>query len=259
MVLVCLFNSYSLAQHDPGRDAVRLLVRVEIERAKKLVALPPDHVMHSPIDSAERHFVLALAACQEGQAAVAIEHIKDAVSEGLPIERVLASPGAFFKPLERNADFKAWLFEQSGSVIHGPMFGSLTATSARVWLRMARPCQVQLKVTANDSEALFSESVSVDPGQSSTVVIACYDLLPDTLYRCEILVDGVQSPETGHFRTFPKSNEPTRVKIGFGGGAGFTPQYHYMWDTVFQHRPNAFLMLGDNVYIDDPFHRRSRH
>ena len=42
--------------------------------------------------------------------------------------------------------------------------------------------------------------------------------------------------------------------IAFGGGAGFTPQYERMWTTIDGHNPHALLLLGDNVYIDDPTH-----
>jgi phosphodiesterase/alkaline phosphatase D-like protein len=53
------------------------------------------------------------------------------------------------------------------------------------------------------------------------------------------------------FRTFPKKGSKARFQIGFGGGAGYTPQHEKMWNTVAAHNPTAFLFLGDNVYIDN--------
>lgn len=43
-----------------------------------------------------------------------------------------------------------------------------------------------------------------------------------------------------------------RFTIAFGGGAGYVPENERMWDTIREVDPRAVLLLGDNVYIDDP-------
>lgn len=58
-------------------------------------------------------------------------------------------------------------------------------------------------------------------------------------------------------RTLPdtslKTDEPTdQFTIAFGGGAGYVPENERMWDTIGAIDPRALLLLGDNVYIDDP-------
>lgn len=58
-------------------------------------------------------------------------------------------------------------------------------------------------------------------------------------------------------RTLPdtslKKDAPTdRFTIAFGGGAGYVPENERMWDTIRAIDPRALLLLGDNVYIDDP-------
>ena len=40
--------------------------------------------------------------------------------------------------------------------------------------------------------------------------------------------------------------------IAFGGGAGYVAENEHMWDTIGAIDPRALLLLGDNVYIDDP-------
>ena len=40
--------------------------------------------------------------------------------------------------------------------------------------------------------------------------------------------------------------------IAFGGGSGYVPENERMWDTIGAIKPRALLLLGDNVYIDDP-------
>lgn len=58
-------------------------------------------------------------------------------------------------------------------------------------------------------------------------------------------------------RTLPdtslKKDAPTdRFTIAFGGGAGYVVENEYMWNTIGAIDPRALLLLGDNVYIDDP-------
>lgn len=58
-------------------------------------------------------------------------------------------------------------------------------------------------------------------------------------------------------RTLPdtslKSEASTeQFTIAFGGGAGYVVENERMWDTIGAIEPRALLLLGDNVYIDDP-------
>ena len=58
-------------------------------------------------------------------------------------------------------------------------------------------------------------------------------------------------------RTLPdtslKKDAPSdKFTIAFGGGAGYVPLNERMWDTIGAIDPRALLLLGDNVYIDDP-------
>lgn len=50
-----------------------------------------------------------------------------------------------------------------------------------------------------------------------------------------------------------QQDAPTdQFTIAFGGGAGYVPENEYMWNTIGAIEPRAVLLLGDNVYIDDP-------
>lgn len=51
--------------------------------------------------------------------------------------------------------------------------------------------------------------------------------------------------------TLPE-NKPAKFTIAFGGGAGYDPRFERMWTTIGSFKPTALLMLGDNVYHDDP-------
>jgi len=50
-----------------------------------------------------------------------------------------------------------------------------------------------------------------------------------------------------------KKDAPSdRFTIAFGGGSGYVPENERMWNTIGAIDPRAVLLLGDNVYIDDP-------
>ena len=58
-------------------------------------------------------------------------------------------------------------------------------------------------------------------------------------------------------RTLPntslkKDEASDRFTIAFGGGAGYVPENERIWDTIGKIEPRALILLGDNVYIDDP-------
>jgi alkaline phosphatase D len=52
--------------------------------------------------------------------------------------------------------------------------------------------------------------------------------------------------------TLKKDAPSDKFTIGFGGGSGYVPENERMWDTIGAIEPRALLLLGDNVYIDDP-------
>ena len=49
-----------------------------------------------------------------------------------------------------------------------------------------------------------------------------------------------------------KDASSDKFTIAFGGGAGYVPANECVWDTIRSLDPRALLLLGDNVYIDDP-------
>lgn len=249
--LLCWVDVAS-AQHDPGRDAMRMIASGKLGEARERLVKPP-RSQNSPIDEAERHYVLAIADCMQGKRDAAIQNLKQAVQAGLPIERVLAGPRDLFEPLSGDSGYRTWLAAKSKDLLHGPMLSDLSDTTAEFWVRTAKESQISVKLFPSD------------PGQSTligtasrktdfTAVVGVRGLKPQTRYRYQLVVDGKESDIGGEFETFPSNDSPSSITIGFGGGAGFTPQFHHMWQTTARQELNAFLMLGDNVYIDDPEH-----
>lgn len=257
-LLFCLPVS---AQHDPGRNATRLLAAGETEAAIQMVSKPPKK-MSSPISEAERLFVLTMAACLQGDADAAFNHAQQAVANGLPVERLQAGPRDALAPLYANAAFQSWLETRKKPLIHGPLLGSVTDSSASFWIRTAEEADVRviIHMLAKDVAAgmPISARARTSAGQDYTATVRVSGLKPMTRYRYEVIVDEQKTGKPADFQTFPEQGAASRFSIAFGGGAGFTPQYERMWTTIDRHNPLALLLLGDNVYIDDPTHPLSQ-
>lgn len=134
----------------------------------------------------------------------------------------------------------------------GPMLGCVTDSSARVWVRTPGAARVQVRY-----DGRTSREITTDPRNDFTARIDLDGLEPATTYRYDVLVDGVRAfdGDPAEFRTAPAKGQPAVVSAAFGGGARYNPSKEGIWDVIADHRPDALLMLGDNVYIDRPHSR----
>jgi len=258
LLILAVLPVTAYGQHDIGRNAVRLLAAGDTDAAIKMMTDPPGK-RERPISAAERSFVLAMAACRQDDAAAAFRHAKKAVEHGLPPERFQAGPRGVFQPLYAYGEYKSWMKDKGKPLLHGPLVGSVTDASASFWVRTAEETDVKVVVQpVLENEAGKIATLTGESRTSSTLdytaVIKVSGLSPDTRYRYEVLVNDERVRPPAEFRTYPKRGSPTRFRVVFGGGAGFTPQHERMWTTIAKHEPMAMFLLGDNVYIDDPEH-----
>ena len=168
----------------------------------------------------------------------------------------MAGPRELFEPLQKNEAYAKWLAEKRKPLLHGPMLTSVTDTTAQFWVRTANPTQVTLSATTAGatSKTLPECSTATTAAEDYTGVIHLKNLKPNTQYLYQLSINGQPQTEQLKFRTMPTAGEPAKFEVGFGGGAGYTPQFNHMWTTLAKQAPAAFLMMGDNVYIDDPTH-----
>jgi alkaline phosphatase D len=202
----------------------------------------------------ESMYGLALAHARKRDIDKAVSYVKQAVDGGLPFARFLAGPRNLLKPLTSSPKFKALAQKHAVGLLHGPMLGCVTDSSAKFWVRTVHEVSVEVRVeNAGPGESFHTQAAGrTSSRRDFTAVLAVEGLKPDTLYHYELRVQGSKEPREGQFRTFPASGRPARFRVGFGGGAGYTPQYERMWNTIATHNFPAFLLLGDNVYIDNP-------
>jgi len=246
----------SIAQHDLGRKAVRYLVKNKTDIAVEIVNKEPK-IKNSSINEAERYFVLAMAECQRDNVSVAYQYARQAVALGLPFERFLAGPCDVFGPLYKYYEFKKCVKIQNMNLLHGPLLGSVTDTSASFWVRTVEEEEISIQISSMKGEKLTGKSLigkGQTKGNSDYTTIIVTGLKPDTKYQYTVLLGGKSIEQRNLFRTHPERGESTRFSIDFGGGAGVTPMNKNMWTNIAGYKPGAYMLLGDNVYFDDPFH-----
>ena len=239
-----IFLPRCFAQHDGARDSVKHIAAKKFSKVDDTLATKKPNA-----GEAEAAFVRMLSLLAQGDSTGALAEARKAVELGLPFERLVVGPREHLSKLHALGDFQTWQEQRAPSLlIHGPMVGNVTDTTASIWVRTAKESVVM--VSANQGEQK-SEIRKTSAKSDYTAVLALRGLASNTECPYEVMVDG-KTLASGTFRTFPKSGSAGKFSVGFGGGAGYVPEWEYMWDTVLKSRPNAFLMLGDNVYIDDP-------
>ncbi len=219
-----------------------------IERTQRALKVFPNHL--------ESMYNLTLALARAGRQDEAIAMMHAAIKAGLPPGRFIAGPRRLLEPLADHPEYRKFFAAHVGRLIHGPMLGCMTDRSVKFWVRTAEEVPVQVVVgTSKDLAApIKSPTVFTEAERDFTAVAQVERLQPDTVYYYDVQIKGKSTlgPVLPSLRTFPLADEPARVQIGFGGGAGYTPRYERMWTTIARHQLNAFLLLGDNVYIDNP-------
>ena len=216
---------------------------------------------------AETKFMLALALAREGQVADARVSADRAVELGLPIGRLVAGPQPLLDPIAEHVRRRLTDHQDrfAAAVVHGPMLGRVTHDSAGIWLRVVPGTRVRIQVFESGGRAAGqglgdARSVSewTEPKQDTdhTTVLTVGGLKPDQryLYRVQFKVAGEAEGHGGThgLRTSPASGAASAFRIAFGGGAGYVPHNERVWNTITAQRPQALVLLGDNVYSDDP-------
>lgn len=239
------------AQHDPQRDATRFVAAGQFDKVDKELA-PAD------AEEPETHFVRIMSSLRQGNIDDAVGHAKSALDKGLTFDRLIAGPRDVLAPLYGTEDFKSWQEKyKPGALIHGPMVGSVTDSQASFWIRTAKESTFAVRVYPLDGDfpVSISSPATTKAENDFTGIGIAKGLEPGTRYRYAIEIDGkLYKMNEPTFRTSPKQHTAAEFSVGFGGGAGYVPEWEYMWDTIGKADPHAFLMLGDNVYIDDPEH-----
>ena len=204
----------------------------------------------------EALYTLVAVQVASGATEDALATVARAVDAGLPISRFVVGPREWFRPLMEHPEFRALAEPRASSLLHGPMLGSVTDGSARIWVRTAREqtVSVEWRPLTSDESSSQTASAATSADRDYTARVDVQGLAANTTYAYSVSVDGEFAGGPWTFRTFPPTGQPSLFTVVFGGGGGYTPENERVWNTIASHGPSAFLLLGDNVYIDVPRH-----
>ena len=206
-------------------------------------------------EDAETLYMLGILHAQRGDTPTAEDYFKQAIAAGLPDSRLIAGPRKMMEPVKNTALYKSLLEKYSRNLVHGPLVGNVSDSSASFWVRTAIENKVEV-VIHNESGTVISRSAAVRSKLSEdfTAVAVAHSLQPNTEYWYSIHLDGTpcDARPNQKFRTLSLKGAASKFVIAFGGGAGYVPKNERMWNTIGRFDPHAILLLGDNVYIDDP-------
>ena len=215
-----------------------------------------DGVLKKAPNDLESRYMKAAVLAQMGKLDAAAAEMQRAIKAGLPADRFAGGTLTGLEPLKKHKAFQALLADFRHRPVHGPMLGNVTGTGIQVWVRTAQAADVQVVVATDKSLDNGSNSKVVRSSRTTdfTAVATVAGLKPNARYFYSVLVNGKRDPRTPvrSFRTFSKRGAATMFTLAFGGGAGYVPQHERMWDTIRNKKPDILMLLGDNVYIDDP-------
>ena len=154
---------------------------------------------------AEVEFVRMMIDLKAGEVGPAAAHAAAAYERGLPPGRLIAGPRELLAPISKL--YK----DEEVALLHGPMVGSVTDSSARFWVRTGVSSHVRVGVVGAGSA--IGETT---PDTDFTAVIEVGGLKPGEKYEYELEIDGAlarQEPYT--FTTFPKQGQGAKFSVGF--------------------------------------------
>lgn len=254
VVPVLIISLYATAHTAPPRRPQ--YKRIHQNSLRKVLADDPKGALAElgELDDPETDFLRAIVHVRANEFDKASRLVERALSHGLPPGRFLAGPRELLEPLYHQGPLRKLHDVHAHRLVHGPMVGATTSSTAAIWVRTARPASVEVIARSHGSEMIHRARASTTTERDHTCTVRLAALAPNTTYDYEVRVDGkkVFAQQTGHLRTAPRVASPAAFTMAFGGGAGFVPPNERVWDTIARFEPQLLLLLGDNVYSDDP-------
>ncbi len=235
------------------QSSLRFILRGELEKTETFL----NEFLSDHSDDAETLYMLGILKGQQGEIQAAESFMRQALAVGLPEGRLIAGPREMLKPLAETELLSALKEKYKRQIVHGPLVGNVTGTSASFWVRTSDEVDIEIVAADPRTHQLVSKSrrAARSRAQDDYTTVASIDgLQPNTEYEYAVWIDGHPRFHKGQqtFRTLARKGNPAKFSIAFGGGAGYVPENERMWDTIGTFDPHAVLLLGDNVYIDDP-------
>ncbi|MEA3364476.1 MAG: hypothetical protein U9Q79_02450 [Candidatus Hydrogenedentes bacterium] len=169
-------------------------------------------------------------------------------------------PDATFMDISENPAVQRICRENDITHLGGPLLGSVTSNSAKVWIRTLKPADVEVRFTIKGEERSYGPVRSSAESDLSAVV-SVTNLEPATRYPYRVLVDGdpITIPEHAAIVTAPPGSETGKVRIAFGS-------CFHRWGIanpaeaklIRSREPATMLLIGD-IAVQDRNNHLGQH
>ena len=178
------------AQHDAGRNAVKFLAKGDFD--KTLEALEKEaKTLNSPLNVSEKWFITAMVHSQKNEVDKAYHAAMKALDTGIRSERFFMSHGGVFTNLYKYKKFRKWMKANESALIHGPLLGSVTATSANFWVRTSKESKVTVElIEETTNKRIVSNVFKTKRDTDYTTIVEVSGLNSNAAYRYDVLVNG---------------------------------------------------------------------
>ena len=121
--------------------SLRFILRGQLDETETFL----DQYLVKHPDDAETPYMLGILHGQRGDIPKAEDFMQKAIAAGLPEGRLVAGPREVMKPLADTDLLKRLMKEHSDRLVHGPLVGNVTGTSASFWVRTSVECEIEVK------------------------------------------------------------------------------------------------------------------
>jgi len=170
------------------QTSLRNICRGNIEETQEFLE---KYQSDNPQD-AETSYMLGILHAQAGNIEAATESMKQALKLGLPKGRLIAGPREMLKPIAETELMRTLVKSHNNRLVHGPLVGNVSGTTASFWVRTATETSVEVIVAdANGGRVIArSQAVKSDSKEDFTAVANVSGLQPDTEYKYLITLNG---------------------------------------------------------------------
>ncbi|MCP5327470.1 MAG: alkaline phosphatase D family protein [Sinobacteraceae bacterium] len=172
----------------------------------------------------------------------------DLLRRGTLIAGVLSLSSLVLPPLE------AAVPGSRPRVLQGPMVGDTGPDYFSIWARISDRHAVAIEYADNPAMrgARRTASAMAEPAGDHVVVLRVHGLDAATVYWYRVLCDGQPDPygtEPHPVRTAPRQGASLRIAFGSCARLALDAEQP-IFRAIAASRPDLFLWLGDNVYVD---------
>ena len=154
----------------------------------------------------ESFFIKAVALGQLDRIEQAEEAMLSAIAFGMPAGRFLAGPRELLAPLAGTETFTNHAARPRNAIVHGPMLGAVTDTSARVWIRSFEETGFEVVATADGERHTASGATTAALDYTGTATLE--GLSPGTTYSYQVRLTAPSDPRAAPRQSSRTSQQP---------------------------------------------------